>query len=58
MDEFDDQMGTADRLLNMSTFPVAVILKTPEESESGLSLLATQTTVCGETSLNHIPIKR
>ncbi|KAK3032630.1 hypothetical protein RJ639_036590 [Escallonia herrerae] len=45
-------------LLAMSILPDEVITRTPDESPSGLFLLATHTGVCCGTFLNHIPTYR
>lgn len=54
-DELEDQMAMPEWLLRMTIFPAVVIVRTPDESISGLFLLAIQTTVCCGTFLNHIP---
>ncbi|KAJ0557219.1 hypothetical protein HanPI659440_Chr07g0266201 [Helianthus annuus] len=38
--------------------PLVATLNTPDKSVIGVSLLATQTTVCGDMFLYHIPINR
>ncbi|KAK2987253.1 hypothetical protein RJ640_017556 [Escallonia rubra] len=45
-------------LLAMIMLPEEVITRTPDESPSGLFLLATHTCVCSGTFLNHIPTYR
>lgn len=53
-----DQRGVLPLLSTTTRFPFAAILKMPAVFVSGISLLATQTTVCFETLLNHIPMYR
>lgn len=55
-EEFEDQMAMADWFSCINMFPGEVIERTPEESVSGLFLLATQTTLFCGTFLNHIPM--